>query len=109
MVVFGTRPKAIKMCPLVNELKTRKGIRTVVCVSGQHRQMLDSVLEIFHVKPDYDLSVMLDHAARCRGKHYRIAVVIDSDAIFIHFRVAGVVENAVVDLDRIAETCAVIG
>ena len=58
MVVFGTRPEAIKMCPLVNELKTRSGIRTVVCVSGQHRQMLDSVLEIFHVKPDYDLSVM---------------------------------------------------
>ena len=46
------------MCPLVNELKTRQGIRTVVCVTGQHRQMLDSVLEIFDVKPDYDLSVM---------------------------------------------------
>ena len=58
MVVFGTRPEAIKMCPLVKELKTRQGIRTVVCVSGQHRQMLDSVLDIFHVRPDYDLSVM---------------------------------------------------
>ncbi|MBQ6266610.1 MAG: UDP-N-acetylglucosamine 2-epimerase (non-hydrolyzing) [Clostridia bacterium] len=58
MTVFGTRPEAIKMCPLVNELKTRKGIRTVVCVTGQHRQMLDSVLETFGVVPDYDLSIM---------------------------------------------------
>lgn len=58
MLVFGTRPEAIKMCPLVNELKTRKGIRTVVCVTGQHRQMLDQVLKAFDVKPDYDLSIM---------------------------------------------------
>lgn len=58
MLVFGTRPEAIKMCPLVNELKSRKGVETVVCVSGQHRQMLDQVLETFHVVPDYDLSVM---------------------------------------------------
>ena len=58
MLVFGTRPEAIKMCPLVNELKTRKGIETVVCVTGQHRQMLDQVLEAFSVVPDYDLSVM---------------------------------------------------
>ena len=58
MLVFGTRPEAIKMCPLVNELKTRKGIETAVCVTGQHRQMLDQVLEAFSVVPDYDLSVM---------------------------------------------------
>lgn len=58
MLVFGTRPEAIKMCPLVNELKMRKGIETVVCVTGQHRQMLDQVLEVFAVTPDYDLSVM---------------------------------------------------
>ncbi len=58
MLVFGTRPEAIKMCPLVNELKKRRGIQTVVCVSGQHRQMLDSVLRIFGVVPDYDLAVM---------------------------------------------------
>lgn len=58
MLVFGTRPEAIKMCPLVKELKTRKNIETVVCVTGQHRQMLDQVLEAFHVKPDYDLSIM---------------------------------------------------
>ncbi len=58
MLVFGTRPEAIKMCPLVTELKSRKKIRTVVCVTGQHRQMLDQVLGAFHVVPDYDLSVM---------------------------------------------------
>ncbi len=60
MVVFGTRPEAIKMCPLVKELKTRKNLETVVCVTGQHRQMLDQVLEAFHVSPDYDLSIMKD-------------------------------------------------
>lgn len=58
MLVFGTRPEAIKMCPLVNELKSRKNIETFVCVTGQHRQMLDQVLEAFHVVPDYDLSIM---------------------------------------------------
>ena len=60
MLVFGTRPEAIKMCPLVNELKSRKNIETVVCVSGQHREMLDQVLEVFNVVPDYDLSIMKD-------------------------------------------------
>ena len=58
MLVFGTRPEAIKMCPLVKELKTREAIKTVVCVTGQHRQMLDQVLETFDVIPDYDLSIM---------------------------------------------------
>ena len=58
MLVFGTRPEAIKMCPLVNELKSRESIKTVVCVTGQHRQMLDMVLDAFNVKPDYDLSIM---------------------------------------------------
>ena len=60
MVVFGTRPEAIKMCPLVNELKARESIKTIVCVTGQHRQMLDQVLEAFKVVPDYDLSIMKD-------------------------------------------------
>ena len=60
MLVFGTRPEAIKMCPLVNKLKTRKGIKTVVCVTAQHRQMLDQVLETFSVVPDYDLNIMKD-------------------------------------------------
>ena len=58
MIVFGTRPEAIKMCPLVNELKKRKNLQTLVCVTGQHRQMLEQVLGVFSVKPDYDLSIM---------------------------------------------------
>lgn len=58
MLVFGTRPEAIKMCPLVNELKKTDKIRTIVCVTGQHRQMLDQVLDTFCVIPDYDLSIM---------------------------------------------------
>lgn len=60
MLVFGTRPEAIKMCPLVKELKGRQNINTVVCVTGQHRQMLNQVLDAFNVVPDYDLSVMKD-------------------------------------------------
>ena len=60
MLVFGTRPEAIKMCPLVNELKKRKKLETIVCVTGQHRQMLDQVLKVFNVVPDYDLSIMRD-------------------------------------------------
>lgn len=60
LLVFGTRPEAIKMCPLVNELKSRKSIETIVCVTGQHRQMLDQVLNAFSVEPDYDLSIMKD-------------------------------------------------
>ncbi len=60
MLVFGTRPEAIKMCPLVKELKTRESLETLVCVTGQHRQMLDQVLQAFDVEPDYDLSIMKD-------------------------------------------------
>ena len=60
MLVFGTRPEAIKMCPLVNELKLRENLKTIVCVTGQHRQMLDQVLDVFKVVPDYDLSIMKD-------------------------------------------------
>ena len=60
MLVFGTRPEAIKMCPLVNELRTRQQLKTIVCVTGQHRQMLDQVLNTFNVFPDYDLSIMKD-------------------------------------------------
>lgn len=58
MLVFGTRPEAIKMCPLVNELKKRDSLQTIVCVTGQHRQMLDQVLKTFNVVPDYDFSIM---------------------------------------------------
>lgn len=58
MVVFGTRPEAIKMAPVVKELNSREKIQTIVCVTGQHRQMLDQVLKIFEIEPDYDLSIM---------------------------------------------------
>ena len=58
MLVFGTRPEAIKMCPLVKELKRRKNVQTLVCVTGQHRGMLQQVLDAFEVEPDYDLAIM---------------------------------------------------
>lgn len=61
LLVFGTRPEAIKMCPLVKELQSRQGIQTLVCVTGQHRKMLDQVLAAFGVVPDYDLSVMKEN------------------------------------------------
>ena len=60
MLVFGTRPEAIKMCPLIRELRQRSSLQTVVCVTAQHRQMLDQVLSAFHVIPDYDLNIMKD-------------------------------------------------
>ncbi len=59
LLVFGTRPEAIKMCPLVKEFQKHPGeFKTVVCVTGQHREMLDLVLKIFEIKPDYDLNIM---------------------------------------------------
>lgn len=58
LIVFGTRPEAIKMCPLVKELKSRPCFQTIVCVTGQHREMLDQVLNVFDVSPDYDLNIM---------------------------------------------------
>ncbi|MEG0758303.1 MAG: UDP-N-acetylglucosamine 2-epimerase (non-hydrolyzing), partial [Raoultibacter sp.] len=58
LTVFGTRPEAIKMCPLVIALEQADGIESTVCVTGQHRSMLDQVLDIFHVKPDFDLEIM---------------------------------------------------
>ncbi len=58
LFVFGTRPEAIKMCPLIKEVKTRKKLSAFVCVTGQHRRMLDMVLDTFKVVPDYDLSIM---------------------------------------------------
>ena len=58
MLIFGTRPEAIKMCPIINELKKRKNIQTIVCVTGQHKEMLDMVLNTFSVVPDYNLCIM---------------------------------------------------
>lgn len=60
MVTFGTRPEAIKMCPLVKELKTRDEFETIVCVTGQHREMLDQVLDAFNIVPDINLNIMKD-------------------------------------------------
>ena len=58
MVVFGTRPEAIKMAPIIKEMEKRDNIECIVCVSGQHREMLDQVLEVFKIKPKYDLNIM---------------------------------------------------
>ena len=58
MLVFGTRPEAIKMCPLVNELKKHEDMETIVCVTGQHKEMVSPVLDLFGVVPDYDLEIM---------------------------------------------------
>lgn len=90
MVVFGTRPEAIKMCPLVNELKSRKELNTVVCVTGQHRQMLDQVLATFHVVPDHDLSIMKQGQTLfdiTTGILERIKVVLEQempDVVLVH-------------------------
>jgi UDP-N-acetylglucosamine 2-epimerase (non-hydrolysing) len=61
LVIFGTRPEAIKMCPLVIELKSRSQLETIVCVTGQHKQMLNQVLDVFGVVPDYDLAIMKEN------------------------------------------------
>ncbi len=58
VVVFGTRPEAIKMCPVIKELRSRNSIKTIVCVTGQHREMLQQVLDAFDVSPEYDLKIM---------------------------------------------------
>jgi UDP-N-acetylglucosamine 2-epimerase (non-hydrolysing) len=58
MSIFGTRPEAIKMCPLVKELERHPEIDSMVCVTAQHRQMLDQVLKIFDIRPDYDMNIM---------------------------------------------------
>ncbi len=90
MVVFGTRPEAVKMCPLVLELKNRKGMETIVCVSGQHRQMLDSVLRAFHVQPDYDLAIMqsgqtlFDVTARILERMREVLETVNPDLVLVH-------------------------
>ena len=67
MLIFGTRPEAIKMCPLVKEFqKDTINFKTVVCVTAQHREMLDQVLKLFEITPDYDLNIM---NALCFAKH----------------------------------------
>ena len=90
MVVFGTRPEAIKMCPLVNELKQREGLSTVVCVTGQHREMLEQVLTAFKVIPDYNLSVMrakqtlFDVSINILQKIKEVLVKENPDIVLVH-------------------------
>jgi len=90
MLVFGTRPEAIKMCPLVKELKTRDNVKTTVCVSGQHRQMLDQVLDAFNVVPDYDLSIMqknqslFDITTNILDKIKTILEKVKPDVVLVH-------------------------
>lgn len=90
MLVFGTRPEAIKMCPLVKELKTRPSVETVVCVSGQHRQMLDQVLDAFGIVPDYDLSIMqekqtlFDITITVLDRIKRVLEEVKPDVVLVH-------------------------
>lgn len=90
MVVFGTRPEAIKMCPLVKELKTRDKLDTVVCVTGQHREMLDQVLDAFDVVPDYDLLIMkakqtlFDVTINILKKMKSVLEEVKSDIVLVH-------------------------
>lgn len=88
--VFGTRPEAIKMCPLVKELKKREKLDTVVCVTGQHREMLDQVLEAFNVVPDYDLSIMkakqtlFDVTINILNKMKAVLEEVKPDVVLVH-------------------------
>ena len=90
MLVFGTRPEAIKMCPLVLELRRRECFETVVCVTGQHREMLDSVLEAFNVTPDHDLSIMeggqtlFDITQKVMSGIRDVIGMIQPDAVLVH-------------------------
>lgn len=90
MLVFGTRPEAIKMCPLVNELKTRPEIQTIVCVTGQHREMLQQVLDVFNVVPDYNLAIMkqgqtlFDITTEILGKIKAVLEEVKPDVVLVH-------------------------
>ena len=90
MLVFGTRPEAIKMCPLVNELKTRKNIETIVCVTGQHKEMLEQVLEAFSVVPDYNLAIMkerqtlFDVTTNILERIKAVLVEVKPDIVLVH-------------------------
>ncbi len=90
MLSFGTRPEAIKMCPLVKELKSRLEVETVVCVTGQHREMLDQVLDAFDVVPDYDLSIMkkqqtlFDVTINIMSKMKEVLEEVKPDVVLVH-------------------------
>ncbi len=90
MTIFGTRPEAIKMAPLVKELKTRPEIETTVCVTAQHRDMLDQVLEVFEIVPDYDLNIMKqgqtlsEITARVLNGLEKVIQEVKPDVILVH-------------------------
>jgi UDP-N-acetylglucosamine 2-epimerase (non-hydrolysing) len=90
LVIFGTRPEAIKMCPLVNEMKTRPALKTVVCVTAQHRQMLDQVLKVFGVVPDFDLDIMkekqtlFDITIHILGRIKEVLEKVKPDTVLVH-------------------------
>ena len=91
MLVFGTRPEAIKMAPLVKEFqKNEKEFETIVCVTGQHREMLDQVLHIFDITPDYDLNIMkqgqdlYDVTARVILGMRDVLNEVHPDVVFVH-------------------------
>lgn len=90
MLVFGTRPEAIKMCPLVKELKTRDSLEAIVAVTGQHREMLDQVLKAFDVVPDYDLSIMqknqtlFDVTINILDKMKEVLEKVKPDVVLVH-------------------------
>jgi UDP-N-acetylglucosamine 2-epimerase (non-hydrolysing) len=90
MLVFGTRPEAIKMCPLVNELKSRPAIQTIVCVTGQHKEMLQQVLDVFNVVPDYNLAIMkqgqtlFDITTEILNKIKAVLEEVKPDVVLVH-------------------------
>ena len=90
MTVFGTRPEAIKMAPLVKELDSRSEIENIVCVTAQHRQMLDQVLNAFHIKPDYDLDIMksnqslVDITSRVLQRLDKVIKEVQPNIILVH-------------------------
>ncbi len=90
LIVFGTRPEAIKMCPLVKEFRTRSRINTKVCVTGQHREMLDQVLTLFDVVPDYDLNIMqqeqslFDITSRTLAGMQKVLADCKPDIVLVH-------------------------
>lgn len=90
LLVFGTRPEAIKMCPLVNELKSRNSLNVKVCITGQHREMLHQVLKVFNVVPDYDLDIMkqqqslFDITINILNKIKTVLEEINPDIVLVH-------------------------
>lgn len=90
LVVFGTRPEAIKMCPLIKELRKENGFKTFVCVTGQHQQMLTQVLNVFNVKPDYNLEIMkerqtlFDVTMSILQRIKSVLEVVNPDIVLVH-------------------------